>query len=65
MDKIGITHGRNEKCIQILSETPEEKRPVRKCLHRLKATLKWILKKEGVRVQNRLPCLTLGINETG
>ena len=52
MDKIGITHGRNEKCIQILSETPEEKRPVRKCLHRLKATLKWILKKEGVRVQN-------------
>jgi hypothetical protein len=29
-----VPHGRNEKCIQILIETPEEKKPVRKCMHR-------------------------------
>ena len=58
------SHGRNEKCIQILSETPEEKRPVTKCLHRQKAAF-CILKKEGVRVQNGLTCFTLGTNETG
>jgi len=64
MDGIGIT-GRNKTCTQILSKTPEEKRSVRKRLHRQKATLKWILKKEGVRVENGLTCLTLGTNETG
>jgi hypothetical protein len=58
------SHGRNEKCTQFLSETPEEKRPVRKCVYRQKATLKWILKKDGVRVQTGINCLKLGNNET-
>jgi len=30
MDRIGNTHERNETCIQILSQTPEEKRPSQK-----------------------------------
>jgi len=57
--------GETRTCIQILSETPEEKRPVRKWLHRQKAKKKWIVKNEGVRVQNGLTCLTLGTNEKG
>jgi hypothetical protein len=58
-------HHREKREVHTNSRQNAWREEVRKCLHRQKATLKRILKKDGVRVENGLTCLTLGTNETG